>query len=424
LTKLVHNASQINELNNKSQSYLHKLCVEIPTRQVGSQGNRDATDLFADVVASYGFRIERQEFDCMDWTEDGVDLVVDGERFEAHASPYSLGCKVQAPLDVISTVKELEAADLTGKIALLQGEIAKEQLMPKIFPFYNPDEHKAIYQLLESRQPSAIISATSKNPSLAGAVYPFPLIEDGDFDIPSIYMTDQEGDRLSKFAGRQVTLASRATRIPSSGSNVIGRKGPKTDEKVVFFAHIDAKKGTPGAIDNATGVIILMLLSELLADYDGELEIEFVALNGEDYYAAPGEILWVQSNQGRFEQIILGFNMDGVGYREGNTAYSLYGLTDEVANMVRSELSRLPNMIEGQPWYQSDHSLFIQNGRPAVAFTSDAFDALWTEIAHTLKDRPEIIDPARLVDVALGLKAVLYRLGDKQLNKGIISPIL
>ncbi|MBK9392004.1 MAG: M28 family peptidase [Bacteroidetes bacterium] len=32
---------------------------------------------------------------------------------------------------------------------------------------------------------------------------------------------------------------------------------------MVVTAHIDAKKGTPGAIDNATGVIVLLLLSEL-----------------------------------------------------------------------------------------------------------------------------------------------------------------
>jgi len=31
-----------------------------------------------------------------------------------------------------------------GWVLLLRGEIAKEQLMPKNFTFYNPDEHKRI----------------------------------------------------------------------------------------------------------------------------------------------------------------------------------------------------------------------------------------------------------------------------------------
>lgn len=36
---------------------------------------------------------------------------------------------------------------------------------------------------------------------MMGALYPFPLFEDGDFDIPSVYMTDVEGERLAAYAG-------------------------------------------------------------------------------------------------------------------------------------------------------------------------------------------------------------------------------
>ena len=35
-------------------------------------------------------------------------------------------------------------------------------------------------------------------------------------------------------------------------------------------------------------------------------------------------------------------------------------------------------MVEGEPWYQSDHAIFIQQQRPALAITSDRFDELWT----------------------------------------------
>ena len=39
---------------------------------------------------------------------------------------------------------------------------------------------------------------TDRNPELVGALYPFPLFEDGDFDIPSVFMTGDEGLRLAK----------------------------------------------------------------------------------------------------------------------------------------------------------------------------------------------------------------------------------
>jgi aminopeptidase YwaD len=74
--------------------------------------------------------------------QGGTWLRAGDVTFPAHVSPYSLGWKGRAPLVVVSTLAELQAAELSGRIVLLQGELAKEQLMPKDFPFYNPDEHK------------------------------------------------------------------------------------------------------------------------------------------------------------------------------------------------------------------------------------------------------------------------------------------
>ena len=397
-------------LSEKAETYLRRLCLEIPGRRVGSEGNRTATDFFAGIVASFGFETESPEFDCIDWTQDGAHLSVDGTPFEAFVSPYSLGCHVITPLVVASTVEELEAAEVSNEIILLRGDIAKEQLMPKNFPFYNPDEHKRIIQLLETKKPRAIIAATSRDVALAGAVYPFPLIEDGDFDIPSVYMTEDEGSRLAERAGKRISLESRANRIPARGCNVIARKGANPNRRTVLFAHIDAKDGTPGAIDNATGVIVLLLLAELLADYSGDLGIEIVALNGEDYYSSPGEQQYLTINAGRFAEIILGINLDGVGYYRGNTAYSLYDCPSDIAGTIHEVFSAHNGLVEGERWYQGDHGLFLMNQRPALALTSDRFTELWTEIAHTPKDSPEIVDTTRLVNVAVALRDLLLHL--------------
>ncbi len=99
------------------------------------------------------------------------------ETFELLVGPYSLGCDLQAPLAAFSTIEELEAAEVSDSIILLRGDLVKEQMMPKNFPFYNPDHHRRARRVCwrrNSRWPSS--AATGRDPGLAGGVYPFPLI--------------------------------------------------------------------------------------------------------------------------------------------------------------------------------------------------------------------------------------------------------
>ncbi len=390
----------------KAKRHLKYLAEELSTRRVGSDGNRLATDFFADTITSFGFRTKRPHFDCMDWIQESARLTVDGRSFQAQVSPYSLGCSVNATLETVSGVAELEAVDTSAKVLLLRGEIAKEPLMPKNFPFYNPDEHKRIYALLETKKPLAIITAAARNPEMAGGVYPYPMIEDGDFDIPSIYITEEDGNELEQQKGKPASLEIRAQRIPSQGCNVIARKEGTSGKRIVLFAHIDSRAGTPGALDNASGITVLLLLVELLKDYQGRHELEITALNGEDYYSNPGEIQYLEMNGGRFGDILLGINIDGVGYRAGRTAFSLYGAQAELADTIRNVIKQNKHLTEGMPWYQGDHMLFVLNQVPALAWTSENVAELMSSIIHTKKDVPTIIEPSKLVDTA----KVLYEL--------------
>lgn len=397
-------------LSERVETYLQRLCLDIPHRRVGSEGNRAATEFFAQTLASFDFAVECSEFDCIDWTQGDTELGAEGESFEVFISPYSLGCRLSAPLAVVSTVDELEMVEAEGKVLLLHGEIAKEQLMPKNFPFFNPEQHQKIVHLLETKSPAAIITATSRNPELAGGMYPFPLIEDGDFDIPSVYVTDKVGERLAEQAGMEVSLEIEAERIPARGCNVIARKRTDWDRRIVLCAHIDTKEGTPGALDNATGIAVLLLLAELLEDYAGDIGIEIVALNGEDDYSAAGQLQYLRENADTLAQVVLGINIDVAGYYQGTTEYSLYGCPDEIANLIRRAFSDQEDMVEGDPWYQSDHSLFVQNQVPAMALTSEQFMELSTYVTHTMKDSPELVDSSKLVAVVLVLRGLLLDL--------------
>jgi aminopeptidase YwaD len=394
-------------LVDKANKYLQKLCKDIQNRCVGSPGNRQATDFFAEVMTAFGFQTESPQFDCIDWCHGEVQLTLAGEPFLAQVSPYTLSCDISAPLAVATTIDELENAEVSKNVLLLHGEIAKEQLMPKNFTFYNPEHHQQIIALLERKNPFAIISATSRDPELAGGIYPFPLIEDGDFDIPSVYMTEEVGKQMAQKPGQQVSLKFEATRSPSVGCNVVAQMGNDPARRIVLFSHIDAKINTPGALDNATGVTVLMLLAELLQDHSASFTIEIVALNGEDYYSAPGEILYLQENPNQLQDVLLGINLDGAGYVDGKTAYSLYDCPPEIAEEIHQSFADGKAFFEGEQWYQSDHSLFIMNNRPALAITSEKFMHLSTYITHTEKDTPQLVDTGKLAETALALRDFL-----------------
>ena len=396
-------------LLKKCKDYLKTLCVDIAERCVGSNGNREATCFLEKELSLRNWETEMVEFDAIDWEEHGAKLKSDKINYDVLVSPYSRGFRGEGELISASTIEELSKLDAKKKIIFLRGELAREQLMPKNFVFYNPEEHQNIIRILENSGAKAIISATGRNAALAGGVYPFPLIEDGDFDIPSVYMTEEEGLKLIPEVGKKVFLESLSKRIPGKGYNVIAKMGNKNSQKIVVTAHIDAKKGTPGAIDNATGVIVLLLLSDLLKDYNGNKLLEFVAFNGEDYYAVPGQMSYISANRNSFNKIILNINIDGAGYKEGLSAFSLFDLPDELLQSTKKVINQYSGITEGVQWPQGDHSIFLQFGVPAIAVSSKWFidNISDQDITHTPKDNIDVVDCNKIVEISHALNTLI-----------------
>jgi aminopeptidase YwaD len=388
---------------------LNDLCLIHPDRHVGGPGNRAANALFRREVEACGFEVETTQLPCLTWERGPAEIEAAGQRFEIQAGPYSPPASGVTRLAAAATLEAIELGSLEGQVLLLHGELTREQLMPKNFTFYNPERHQRIVAALEAARPLAVLAATGKNPELAGGVYPFPLIEDGDFELPSAFMTDVEGARLFELLGEEVTLSIESQRHPAETLQLVARKNPGQPTRVVFFAHIDSKDGTPGALDNGTGVVALLGLAELLRSYQGPHTVELVPLNGEDYYAATGQMHWLERNRDRLGEIVAGFNVDGAGFRDQRTAVSFYGCPASIRAAVERAMLR-QGFIEGPQWPQGDHSLLVINEVPAVAVTSENVFFIGSTVAHTDKDRPELVDLEAVAAVARFFADVLEQL--------------
>jgi aminopeptidase YwaD len=96
----------------------------------------------------------------------------------------------------------------------------------------------------------------------------------------------------------------------------------------------------------------------------------------------------------------LAINMDDVGYRDGRIAYSFYECSKRLRAACEKTLARYPGLLPGDPWVQGNHSMFVQQGVPAVAFISENSEYLMRKIIHTRRDRVELVDSAKLAELA------------------------
>ena len=137
--------------------HLEKLCVEIGARPIGSPANDRAADYIRDVFAALGWAVEEQPYACTGWDCAAASLAVGDEALAVEANAFSPACDVTAPAVPAATLDELAAADLTGKIALLHGELVSWPLSPKSW-FLKEARDDAIIGLLEAKRPAAVLA--------------------------------------------------------------------------------------------------------------------------------------------------------------------------------------------------------------------------------------------------------------------------
>lgn len=386
--------------------HIVRLCSAVPDRRPGSQGNVAASSYVRSVLERCGWATELQWFECVDWTSNGGALEVDGLAIDVVPSPYGLGVEVTAPLVGIATREQLARHDKPGDILLVHGELTARPLTPAGYPFYSVPEDDEVLSLLLAARPAAVIAMTGVCPDVCGAVDPFPWIEDGTFTVPVATVGREASAQVLSLAGRTVELRLHAVRSPSRAANVVARRGPQ-EPRVTVIAHLDSKPGTPGALDNAAGVAALLLAAEKLADgpWRRSMGVELLVVNGEDYYAASGEVRYLAS--ARLNEVALAVNIDGVGLPDAPTAWSTYGCPDELVALLRREIGVLPGIVEGPPWFQSDHAVFAAQGRPAVAFTTSDLERALRTVVHSSDDTPERVDMTKVVEAAEALAIVV-----------------
>ncbi len=387
-----------NVLQERVEHHLDALGAEIGARPVGSHANRAAKQYIAGVFERAGYRVRDQTFHCIEWEPGKTELLLNGEGLAVRANPYTVSCSVGGVPVFAESLQELTRLALRDRVVVLGGELVLEPWFPKNFPFASVEEHQRIIKRLETGRPAAVIAVSPREDTSV------PIVEDGDFQIPSVTVPASVGVRLEHHRESQIQLRIQTVRHNATGANVIARSGNGSKEKVVVCAHFDTKPDTPGALDNASGVAALLGSAECLSAAELPYPVEWVAFNGEENYAAPGEVCYLYEYGKEMQNIRLAINADGVGWCQGWNSIAFFNCSD---GAVEKTMTLCGDVAKVEPWYQGDHSLFAMQDVPCVAFSSEGAEGLVNSVLHTPKDTLALVDAQRVAQVAQAIERIV-----------------
>ena len=407
------------------ETVLKTLVSDVGARPVGSRANTRTVNYLEQVALELGYETEMIEFDCWDWETGGdtggSEIAIDGIAYPICPGPFSPPVRGVHSVVVVSTAADLDRLRQKNALLALRGPIAAEPYMPKDFPFYFPQGHRRIIEGLERSEPAAVIALTGRHP-LCG-LDPYPLFEDGALPFPTAYSAAKGPlakalEQLVPGTGATIRLESHRRRSRSRqliarrfGTAGIGDNEPgapasdvgtyrAADQsrglRIVITAHMDTKHGTPGALDNACGVSVMVRMMRVLRHAIPAVTLEFVPFNGEEYFAVPGQLAYLQSRTPTSDNTVLVVNIDGAGHRESKSAFSLYNADAALEECLDAVLKDHPVTTCGEQWIAGDHTIFAMAGIPCIAVTSSNLMETVIGLTHTPADTLETIDPKLL----------------------------
>jgi hypothetical protein len=188
-------------------SRVRRLSADIGTRPIGSPANQAAADYIRDEFLSAGLDVEEQPYACTAWEHDHTRLNPDNRPAPAMANAFSPPCNVTAACVPVCTIPELERAEVTGKIVLFYGDLAKAPLAPKSW-FLFGERDRQIVELLERKRPAALLA-----PPAATTEYG-QVTEDWELDLPAATIPQETALRILENPPASLHLTSERGASP------------------------------------------------------------------------------------------------------------------------------------------------------------------------------------------------------------------
>lgn len=366
-------------------------------RPVGTTQNKELTDYIEAYLKNLGYATRKLPFRCKVWETEESFIVIGGSKLILQVSPYSESFAGRRTAVVVRNLEELERAECEDRILFMKDDLAQELLQPKDYPFYYPDEHKAIIDCLEEKNPCAIIAVTGE--SCICGLKPFYIIEDGNFHIPIASLDKDIFARIEdKALENELELSINSqNKLITAYQLIASKKVANPKGTILICAHMDTKYNTDGALDNASGVATMLYAAKGIEN--DRYNIDIVPFNSEESYDPQGELIYIEELKNNKAEVSLLINIDTIAHVGSKVAVASFNLSEKEQLELDNVMNSCTNIVRGQPWYSGDHAVFAFGGTKCVLLSaSDLFEGCLS-YTHSPKDTIDLLDE-KLIDNA------------------------
>lgn len=376
------NSSSLKSEFDPARAYQHNraLAVDIGSRVAGTPGGSAAADYIVKEFEKYGYEVTRQSFPFDAWDDLGTKVQVlapSTNTFDTLALIYSAGGIAEGDLVLVPGLgnrDDFSKVNVRDKIALVQrGTI----------PFSEKSTNA------EEAGAKGIIIYNNSQDVFTGTLR-------DRIAIPVIALSGQSGEQLLQLLRNgtvRVRVESKAAFSKKTGTNILATRRGSSTETIVLGGHYDSVSAGPGAVDNATGIAVILELARITAQQQPSKSIVFAAFDAEELGLVGSRYYVDHLTDAEIRDLRAMLNFDMLG---GGSGPLLLGGDGNVALLGRSSAKELgidARNFQLSGGAGSDHESFARRGVDTVFFLRN-YDLLHTPQDTIDQVKQEYLDEA------------------------------
>ncbi len=343
---------------------LRALCEQVGSRLSASEEERRATEMMISRLSQAGCETEISEFSYPGW-RPGRSTVVVRERGSAkelasHPLGWCPGTSVTAPVfDASPGMKEDFQNDaIRGKIALVSDETRLGQKdLHRSVKYELAVEAGAAGFVFYGRKPGGLVAMGAAN------------LDPKTGAIPGVGISYEDAMYIKRRGGAALLeIGSTSSSENVTSRNGVGLKRGGSNEEIIVCGHIDSWF-SEGAVDNGSGIAMLVELARLTQAYRLPRNVRFVTFGSEEL-GLHGSKAYARAHAD-LSNVVCVLNLDCSAVREGtltvttneNTRFRAF--MEEVKKEIRTDFYLYDEITR-----YSDHYTFREKGVPCAAFLS------------------------------------------------------